>query len=498
MQADGHAECRDTSRLFPGSLAKWSGQKTALADFGFVCSCGEACGGYCEIRRGLGRAKMNALLEYCEQDCAALLAAWRRDVPRLAECGFDVVDHRGRPRLTFGSVAWHTAARMAGVPANEKPEWEEYDAGRAAYYGGRCEVGQVSAPTGRRYDIHSAYPWALTMDVPVGESVELDSTAAKRALVAGQYGSYQARVSVPESELPPLPHRAASAHKLGRLHKGRLVWSTGVVDGAWTHVELEHAQSHGAKILRVEGARVWSASAPLYAPYVEHAYEHRRIAREAGDTAWASLMKFLANSLSGKLAQRCDVSELVVTPERPDETWDWLGGNVYARKKRKLGGNMRPIQAAYLTSRVRATLHDRLARHEGAWLYCDTDSTYLRGGDASGVHESELGAWGDEGPMSEWSALGPKLYRYVDESGRRVVRAKGVPEATWEDFDALANRETVIKRRGVERIRSSGGAFERRVIERTNRAPEGFAGTRAVLGSGRTRPLHRSLDGSYR
>lgn len=495
-RAKGRAECRDSMRLFPGSLAQWTERKEEL---GLPCRCGSDCGGYCSIRRGMSRAERARLVEYNDSDCIAGLSRIRSDIQRLQSEGLDIIGHRELPRLTFGSVAWATASRMGNIDVEDAPQWAAYDDGRRAYYGGRCEVGRTTSTIGHRYDVNAMYPWALTHPVPCGRRVTMWGEAARKAYRDGEHGAYLARVDIPETDIPHLPHRYQEAKNCGRLTRDRLVWATGTMSGWWTLIELEAAEGHGTRILDVECAVIWEWMEPLYEPYVRFVYDLRDRARSAGDKRWAGILKWYANALSGKLAQRPIASSTMVLSDRDPEPLGWFhaGGRVWTKPSRRLSANSRPIEAAYLTSRARIKLLDRLIRHSGHWLYCDTDSTYLTRPDSRDVDQTRLGAFQYEGEARDWRALAPKLYRYRDGE-REHVRARGVPQPTWETIDELAANNTIARTRGVHRLKSAGGEFKRRTITKRHRdAVTNRCGTRFVLPDGRTRPLHRTRDGRY-
>lgn len=524
-EARGYAQCRDPMRLFPGGLDRWTGRKEKL---GLPCRCEKStkggCGGYCSIRRDMSRADWLRVVNYCFADCEALLATLRSDIERLAGEGLAVLGRDGLPRLTLGAVAWNTAQSIAGMPELDDPiEWDEYDSGRRAYYGGRCEVGRTHAELGHRYDVHAMYPWALTDSVPFGKRSAQRREAASRAYREAMPGAYRATVRIPETDIPPLPHRYMATSNKGRLTRNRLLWTTGLIHGWWTHLELQAAEAVGAEIQTIDYAYTWSDYQPIFAPYVEAIYAARDRAKRANDERWADALKWYANSLTGKLAQNPSTMTLKVTvdPEqgdgkqrqakRPDldkrrqkhGQWHWLGGNVWGMESRRLSPCSRPIMAAYLTSRARGKLLNRLSRHSGRWLYCDTDSTYLLDRDDTDVHESKLGTFGYEGPAVDWLCLAPKLYRYRDpenpkEKKRTVVRARGIPDPEWETLDLLRAGKTIERERGVERIKSSDGDFIKRAIKRSHRDHDtDRVGTRFVNPDGTTRPLHRRDDGEY-
>lgn len=507
-RAKGHALCRDSYRLFPLSLAAWTARKIST---GLPCICPPPdcgcpprdCGGYCSIKRSMPAAALRQLIDYCVNDCRVLLETWIADTSRLAADGLDVYSERGI-RNTIGAVAWNTGAAMAHIDPQSAPSWADYLAGRAAYYGGRVEVGRTCAEIGHRYDVHAMYPWALTMDVPTGRRRVLVGPAAGREYLRNDLGLYHATVEVPRTDLPPLPHRYVGPAK-GRLMPDRLLWSTGVIQGDWSGIELRHAEACGARVQKIDSASAWSDAAPVFRPYVEHVYAMRRKAIDEGDERWGGVLKWYANALSGKLAQRSEIMRLkVLAPgELAERGWHHVGNpatsRVWAISNDKVPSSGHTWMAATLTARSRVKLHDRLSHHSGRWLYCDTDSTYLLDRDERDVHPSALGTWGYEGEAIDWDAMAPKLYRYRDVTGGRYhVRARGVPRACEHVIDVLRDGGTVTRAVGVQRIRTSGGAFVARVVSRSHRDDAAlWAGTRHVLPGGVTVPLHRERDGAY-
>lgn len=505
-RAKGHAQCRDSFRLFPLSLAKWTRQKSQT---GLACQCGRNCGGYCAISTSMSAKAKRQLLAYCMNDCEVLLRTWLHDIDRLCADGLLVRTKTGI-RGTIGGVAWHTGATMAGLDPDARPSWEDYMAGRAGYYGGRTEVGQVVADEVYQYDANAVYPWALTLDVPIGERTSYSGAAAGRAYERDELGIYRAEVLLPVNDLPALPHRYTGKPN-GRFHRDRMLWATGTVVGSWSGIELRAAERYGAKILRIDRADVWVERAPVFRPYVEMIYAARRRAIDSGDDRWGAVLKWFANSLSGKLAQRPVVQSIMILGEGelPMKGWEPLGGplsRVHATNgKRETPKSGLTMVAATLTARARVKLLDRLMRHEGSWLYCDTDSTYLSRQDDQDVHQSQLGAFKYEGRGASgdgqraWEARAPKFYRVRHDDGSTHVRIRGVPRATWETFDKLASGSTMAIE-SVARLRSGKGRFVRRDLTRSHHdAGSRWVGTRKVATwvTGRTRPLHRLSSGEY-
>lgn len=500
-QIPGGAECIDASRLFPGSLEKWTGEKTKL---GFDCECGKKCGGFCAIRRDMPRERMKVLEGYVCNDAVVLANRYVSDVALLESFGFEMYS-RGKVRLTMGSVAWHTAAKMVGINTKKTIPWAEYDASRRAYYGGRVEPLCTIADKVEVYDMNAMYPAMLKRDVPVGIGRNLIGYHASNAYREGRHGIYFAECYLKESELAQLPHRYIEQAK-GRLYPGKLMWTTGHIGGWYTLPELQAAELNGAEIQRISLARVYDHVEPLFAPYIDFVYGIREKAKSEGDDRLAALVKWYANAPSGKFAQRPvnTTARVLAENETPKLGESWVGGRIWSKPApRRVPGSARPIVAAYLTSNGRIELYNRLKNNEGHTAYCDTDSTVLLRKDDSNVDPTRLGAWKFEGTLIDWRCIGPKMYRGVwdkpghKDHGKDYVRAKGIPHITKEDFERFARGEPIVHERGVKKLKTSGGLFERVRLVRTNKTPANMAGTRIVLENGRTRPLHRQRNGDY-
>lgn len=536
LKAEGGAECVDTMRMVPMSLQAWSGAKDST---GLDCDCHErerdperGCGGYCRIRADMPSRERQRLRDYCIQDNRALLGAWGRTIARLESEGFLMRTKSGQVRRTVGGAAFHTMIRLCDLPEKgDERDWTQYDQEIAGYYGGRCEVGRTHFDEGFSADINSAYPWALTQEVPVGRPTWIaGSIEATKALAHGKPGIYTARVWTPEGRAALLPHRS---------QKGRLLWTTGTVEGSWTDLELHWAVSHGARILEVKRALVFPETRAIYRPYMEHVWAVRDRAKSEhvaechakgldpdDEDVWteglghARVVKFFGNAPSGKLAQSPGVARLVIgdhlvpPPFRPGHCeegckackrkgeWSRLGGTEawQVTQRPSPPACARPAQAAYLTSRVRCVLGDGILAMGDDWAYSDTDSNKSRRRLPDGLIGKALGQYKDEGRITRWRCRGPKLYSYDDRLGRHV-RMKGFPRADESTYErAIAGEEIPIDR-GVYGIRTAfkreGHAFARRDFSRGLRTDPRVAGSRWVLPDGSTVPLHRDADGTY-
>lgn len=488
LQARGHAECRDSFRLFPMSLDKWTGEKLALDPVLFP-------GSYESISRNMTAAQWQQLEDYCVQDCRALLHAFGEWCEYGQDIGAQIYvtkkngDRKQWPRKTLGAVGAATCQAM-GCFVDPPLDWGRYESERDAYYGGRVEVYRTHAPAGLRYDVNSMYPWALLHDVPHGAPTMRSGRAATADYAAQKPGAYFATVTNAPERMPLVPSRVGAG----------IVWATGHIAGWYPLPELEQARALGAKV-RVEWSLVYPLESPLYRPYIEHFYAHRQDALERGDKPRADWLKLLMNSLTGKLAQGTEAETLIAHPDYDPIGCAPLGtSHAFVRTSVRVPTTARPIHAAYLTGRSRALLLASLEAADARAIYCDTDANYQTDGTPPGrVHESELGAWKLEGDIIDWRALAPKVYRFDTRDGKGKVKAKGISGIDRAGFDALARGETVYASRGVEGAKTAlkrhGRAFVRRNLGRSLQAPAGIVGTRHARNDGTTVALHRDSAG---
>lgn len=524
LRAEGGAECRDSSRVFPMSLADWTGKKesTGLPCIGTTPDCQKegGCGGFCSMRRDMTPSMRARAMGYCENDTNILLEKWQEDIGRLELEGFDVRGKNGDIRRTVGGIAFATATRLGDLE-RKALDWTEYTRGLTGYYGGHVEAACVkSEKEGRGFDINQAYPWALTLPVPDGTPTYVNTAREATAYLAQQApGIYTARVRVPDGRIPLLPHRSP---------KGRLLWANGELEGDWTHIELDQAVRRGAVIREVRRALVYPTERVKYGYYMEHVFERRDAAKEkhkqlsiekgehpddawTPEKSWSTMVKFLGNALSGKLAQQPGVARLIISdlPPPPDERkgqWDPLGRRAWVQTVRPHPPFCaRPAEAAVLTSRVR-DLFNGAALALIEWWYGDTDGIKGVGTLPPALLGKALGLFKDEGPVNRWRCRGPKLYSYIGAPTPKnptgiVVRMKGFPRADEDTYErAMAGQEIAIDR-GVKGIRSAlrddNRAFVRKDMFRGLRGDLRVAGSRLILPDGFTVPLHRDHDGRY-
>lgn len=464
---------------------------------------------YERIGEGMSQAERRALAEYLTRDCDVTAGIIRGLRDFAATLGIELA-------LTVGGTAWKAASTLYGLPSADWRFAGDYTFARSGYYGGRTEVFRARAPLVHRYDINSAYPAALaSCAVPTGAYKRLTGRDAQAAYSAGRPGIYEARVIVPRTHIPPLPLRG----------NDRLLWVHGRIQGTWTREELQHGESEGVSIEGVTQAITWEREEKILAPFMERFWNARSTyGKKSAQGRW---LKWLVNSLTGKLAMRPEGERVVVAPD-PDRVrgcpanypcfgvacgrggacckhrcsgecgrWNALDPNfiVWSAPEWRLPECGHVQWAAVLTAATRRTLHKMLmSAGEGA-AYADTDSCYRVTPTTRDVGNA-LGQWNYEGVGLDWYARGPKAYRYAEaETGEYKVKAKGVTGLNAIEFDRWSQGESVLSDRGVWGIKGGarrGSIFERRVLSRAAKSSNRIAGSRVVAAGGDTRSL--SLD----
>jgi DNA polymerase type B, organellar and viral len=492
----GKLELRDSYAIIPMALAKcapMTGKRKKL-ELGIKCECGECPdknSGYCALARPLSRDEKESVETYLWQDCDVLIETLQALGTVAERNDIDLT-------LTVGGSAWKTAQRWLDLPKCSH-DVERYNSIREGYYGGRTECYRTHADFGYRYDIHSSYPAALSVVcLPVGPVRFAGPSGIRRAYTAGLDGIYTAKLIVPECNVPPLPVRAES----------RLIYPHGPIEGTWTGLSLRYAEECGAQIVAISKGYVWDKSEPILAPFAQKIWDLRAAAAdlhsEEGD-AFAAWYKWLANSLTGKCAQRPNHATLEffpsvdgMPPELPDD-YDQVAvrfNGVFATRERVSVDACAHVEwSATLTSYATRELHRQLSGAPRP-LYCDTDSVYAMDTITRRVGPN-LGEWGYEGEARDWRCPAPKVYRYFDPVKNKViVRGKGLPGLDAKGFDEIVNGKAWSVARGVEGLKTSlrkrsethdNSLFKRRELTRSLRPVAGWVGGRELLATGETR-----------
>ena len=514
----GELDMRDSVALIPMSLQKASSAigPPISKETGLTCRCGKSCGGYCRIRLDMPLDERAILERYLAIDVTTGWKVTSAIFEHAEKAGYSLTS-------TVGGSIWRTMKETLDIGPATWLRGADYEQARAGYFGGRIYVGHLVAPHGYRADIHSAYPDALSrVALPHGEYVTLEGQRALKAYTRERPGIYEATVYVPESRIPPLPWRTPS---------DRIVYPVGRIRGSWSRLELEYAiDICQCKLESVHRAIVWSDESVLFAELMAQVFDVR--ATFSDNPALENWQKWFANSGTGKFAERPEKERLYVNLPvqeirycNPADKRHYELGCRFGRCSGKCGA-MSPLSfdgnlwlqsywrlsdcshvqwAAYLTSAERIKWHSTAVSLNSGddVLYGDTDSLYTLQGLLE--YGDGLGEWGYEGHMLRWQCIAPKTYRYLAPAKKgydyvTVVRGKGIPDISPEDWATFESGGTVTTDRGVMGLRSAARAntpgatlFRRKLITRKRHGETkagDYVGDRCIERDGvRTRPI---------
>jgi len=450
----------------------------------------------------MSEADYAKLEEYLENDCRVLADILRAVWSYSADHGIDL-------RGTVGGSAWASAKGELGLEDARWDKGADYYLARAGYYGGRCEVYQTRAAEIYRYDIHSSYPAALSrLELPVGDYRVVNSREASYAFRERFPGIYGIELFIPRMDIPPLPVRSKRT--------GRVCWPWGDVVGHWTELELRYALHRGVQVRSFGPAIIWEKTEAILAPWVNRIWNLREEASTPGLQKW---IKFIANSLTGKLAQDPEFSIYTVGDnpkacnggDNPCDgnnhpadrccrhrcigkcgRWDPvdLYGHLWSKKTWRIASCGHVHWAAYLTAEARVELQRQLVHAGEDAVYCDTDSVYATRPLDRHIGPG-LGQWGFEGGGSDWEALALKMYSYIDSEQEFECCMKGISKRDRESWEKFKVGKEVVDTRGVKSLKTAAHDpewFSRKTLKRSRQGIQGWIGSRLACGD-RTRPM---------
>lgn len=475
---------RDSCRLMPMSLRQactMFENSEHKDELDFPCVCGRNCGGYCSISRTMPAPMKARLNDYLVKDIESL-----RDT--LVSLNQYCADNSLVMSGTVASTAWNTARVSCEIPDTS---WDSraYRFARLGYYGGRTEAGQTKARRVWRYDRVSAYPAALSLEVPTGPMRLMDEKQTRLAWKRQKPGFYRATIKIPDCIAPPLPVRLDN----------RLAYPWGTVTGVWARDEILRAEEVGGEVVRVHNGIAWSDESPILKPHVEHCFGLREKAKTKSLKTW---LKFIANSLTGAFAQDPETDVIALGEEYADKAgyepvgnYDWI----WRRKVFRISERAHIQWAGTLTARARVELNRQIEHAGQDWVYSDTDSV-ISTRELSRNIGNDLGEWKFEGLADDFEAIAPKVYTYQETVKGpdgvvgplpRFARAKGIPDAVrvWDKINA---GEDISIDRGVKSLLVAArgeNLFERNDGRRSVTKRENWCGARIRVGD-RTRAPH--------
>lgn len=339
---------------------------------------------------------------------------------RVAECWqSQVLSLGGESRVTAASTAM-TLWRKRYQKRELYPCRSLRPFIRQAYYGGRCEIFRVQGKELHYLDFSSHYPKAMLERMPVGFPHIGKGEPPKESV-----GVAEARVTIPDMHIPPLPFRFEDS----------LFFPTGLIQGNWDIDELRYAESLGCKV-EYGKTITWEADY-LFRDYVTDMY---RLKEEGG---WGETAKLLLNSLYGKFGQN-EMRDCFI--ENPlEENNDAIPLNDTATivlvKKIVDAPYILPEIACHVTALARIRWHQYALRC-GCLYYGDTDSFITDSDISEGVG---LGSLQHQLLVERFLGLLPKLY-FVKVNGKWILKAKGFKLEKGETVEPSRLFEGITKK----------------------------------------------------
>jgi hypothetical protein len=436
----GRAVLRDSFALMPEALASYA--KTTID--------------YWKLEQAHRHEWMDEIRRYLFDDCRYL-----RDLV----CGFFHACHAvgdGKNRRYGSTVAGNalTVSRKMGLDPGRTSH--RFDAVfRPFYFGGRteCRVSAGVYSAINVYDIKSAYPYAMSHDMPTGseytvsDSIDgLSTEQVQRAFIDCTCFS--------DGAFPLLDGAGLSF---------RPVLARFMVTG-WEYVAAtRHDMARNCRVNRV----IRFPQTINFTDYVKYWFDEKQAADARGDKLQRLIAKRMMNSLYGKFAQNpVHYRDYRIvdggTPVDHKNGWqldcEFEGKELHARPtlwriraRNPDDWESFPIHynvatAASITGFCRAMVLDAIAAVGSAnVVYCDTDSIFCRNVPAAVQlrQDGGLGAWEWEGYAEIVALAGKKLYalRYTNgpNTGKEKLATKGA-KLTYEEIVRVARGETVVWR----------------------------------------------------
>lgn len=302
--------------------------------------------------------------------------------------------------------------------------------------GGFCFAARHYAGPVWKYDLNQAYCAAMRdADLPCGRAVATTQLHpyAKCAIYRVTARSTKNRV--------PFYVRGSDGKSIFALSE--------ILDSWITSSELQQLSAEGWKI-KIHAGYFWEDAFRMHD--LVGKLESLRMADPDGPSgAQGSMMKAIGNNCYGKTVEELDGLELVMSHERPDESFFMYQNesdviqHIWAKFGRPhFREYHQPQIGAFITAHVRMLVRRAILQNPDAWLYSDTDCCFFdRAVNTLPIDPKKYGYWKIEETGAEYRIITKKVYaKFVfDESGKEGRHAKGmnVRRLKMRDFEDWFN-----------------------------------------------------------
>lgn len=404
-----------------------------------------------------------AFVEYCERDVDIVrrsLIMFFENIDELCKNHWYIKRPNYSKVLTIGGLAYSFQTQFTDYFNLEHKEETDYislktdakthEIASKFYFGGFTQFnpniqGQViKCPNGQAHDVNSMYPSAMTQLLPYGSIYDFDVCEPPKDSIYLEYWELEigSAISINGNFLC-----LANWNKLNgdnNSTKYRYVESLHNFRCYYLKEEFEALKKfykfYNVKIIK----RYWAKADYYLKPYINCFYKYKQDYSEKGMKAVANTFKILLNSSYGKHATRLTFDELYFC-ESEEKFKKLLELGIIEHNKKtgtvkevneiiklanqfmlkftpeqdkSLDNVFNKLIAATITAWSRIKLYNTLYEAgEENFLYCDTDSLYLkdiRPDNTIKFDNYELGAWKYEDSFKFFITKGAKAYVYGD------------------------------------------------------------------------------------
>lgn len=284
---------------------------------------------------------------------------------------------------------------------------------------------------GRVYDVNSMYPSVMVDNpYPIGEPFYGENPPSDEYNIK-MVKIFIKKAKIKEPKYPPLLRPWISATM--KYAKGtRFVMETENAIAYYFQDELD-SLSRFYDIEYIVDTTIWFKSDYYFKEYITKHYEMRKFYKEIKDPR-QQMFKLLLNNCYGKFGEKPDKTtvmysiqkleigetiyefkdkknKLIIDTVRNDNSClEYLNSYIcYYQNPKELNVNV--AIAACITKNARLKLYDAIFSNLDNFLYCDTDSVFIKG-EPKGleIDPNKLGAWDLEATFDAFELGGAKLY----------------------------------------------------------------------------------------
>ena len=359
-------------------------------------------------------------VDYCVRDAEIAFRASQKCIDFIGS-NFGITP---RPSTASYAMAIYKTGNFEPIPRMAR-DMEYFKRG---YFGGRTEAFYIGTAPMAVYDINSAYPFAMTQDIPFGETHNIKSADIRPT------DFVDCVVDVPDCRYGLLPVKYGWSS---------LCFPVGRISGRWWGIELLAATRYGAHIISVKNIVRYNRVGKFFKPYADYLYGLR--IRYGNDPILKTFIKLILNSFYGKLASKL-ITQKIVTEQNDSEVYydDYVfkGGSRFGLAERDYGfaKDSRVDVAGYITAVVRSLVLSAIIAVEP--YYCDTDSLFVKPGVIPDNVGLALGAFKKE-YAGDITIVGSKMYYSTDD---KKIACKGIPKDSQSQALRHPRKQVVMDR----------------------------------------------------